>query len=61
MSRPFENILPATNVKVEVYGVNSAKEVRALWSNEKLKFTVNEKGISFTVPKISFYEVVSIE
>ncbi len=61
MSRPFENIIPVRCLEVNVSGVSSASEVKALKLEENLSFTINGDTLSFTVPEIKVYEAIAIE
>ena len=61
MSRPFENIIPVSDLEVKIHGVTSVREVRALRLDRRLPFTITKEGVAFTVPRIDVYEVVAVE
>jgi len=57
--RPLTYIQPLENLKIGFFGAK-VKEIQALWTNKKLKLKKSGKGISFVLPYLENYEVISL-
>ena len=61
MKRPLERIIPCSNLKIEIPRGVKAKGLKALMLGENISFTNNGNSVSFELPVLEDYEVVSIE
>lgn len=61
MKRPIQKIIPCENIKVEILIAEKVKTLKLLCLQKNLKFTNTGKSVSFVLPLVEDYEVVSIE
>ncbi|HNW56697.1 MAG TPA: beta-galactosidase trimerization domain-containing protein [Bacteroidales bacterium] len=60
MRRPIQEIIPCTNIKINVLLNEKVKSLRSLWQKRDLKFTAAGSSITFVLPVIKDYEVLEI-
>ncbi|MGQ9596091.1 MAG: beta-galactosidase trimerization domain-containing protein [Thermoproteota archaeon] len=59
--RPFRGIFPVENIAFRIRSTKEPKVVRALTSEEYLKWSYGEGAIQFVLPKLGLYEALLIE
>jgi len=61
MTRPIESIVPIRNIKITVHGFSELRYAKALWLKESLSVEQKSQEVTFTLPLLKEYEIVSLE
>jgi hypothetical protein len=61
MTRPIESTVPIRNIKITVHGFPELRHARALQLGESLPVEQKSKDVTFTLPLLKEYEIISLE
>jgi hypothetical protein len=61
MVRPIQEIIPCTNIKINLSVEEKVKSIKALWLEKHLDFTREGNSVSFVLPAMEDYEVMEIK
>jgi len=61
LRRPFKSVFPIENISFKIKSLKEPKAVKALASEEFLKWSYGEGLLQFSLPKLSLYEALLIE
>ena len=61
MTRPIESTVPIRNIKITVHGFPELRHARALQLGESLPVEQRSQDVTFTLPLLKEYEIISLE
>jgi hypothetical protein len=60
MQRPLTSILPVANLRIRVRQ-RGVRDVRMLAQDQRLEFHASDDAVEFVIPKLAFYDIVTVE